>query len=205
MCGEPAHSGQVDSDGDMEEDEEEATAKGTLRTNALLDGLVECLGVGNLHLTGKLGEWETERATLPCGTAEPVGSLTVLGAGKKDKASLLPPLVEPLHALFRCFEEDTFSSRLGAVFLAGLRYALYWHSYEIETDDVAGLELLDGGITLFGIDELEPLDGVFGWDVGLDVKILPSRTEEDMVRHSENFCTTLHKKVLMFCTTCGTM
>lgn len=91
VCGEPAHSGQVDSDGDMEEDEEEATAKGTLRTNALLDGLVECLGVGNLHLTGKLGEWETERATLPCGTAEPVGSLTVLGAGKKDKASLLPP------------------------------------------------------------------------------------------------------------------
>lgn len=63
VCRESAHSGQVDSD-DIDdivgEDEEQATTEGTLRADAFLDGLVECLGIGNLHLPSELGERKTE-------------------------------------------------------------------------------------------------------------------------------------------------
>ena len=63
-----------------------------------------------------------------------------------------------------------------------LRNALYWHGHEVKADDIADLEVLDGGITLVRIDEREPIDDVFRRDIGLDVEILPRYSEEDVMR-----------------------
>lgn len=163
------------------QDKEEAAPEGTFRPYAVMDSFAEGLDVSDLHLTCEFHERQGEVATFIWVAMEMVWQPAVLRTGQKGKTSLLPFLVQPVHALFWPLEEYTLASWLAAIFPAWLRQCFYRHGHEIEADDVARLKPRKRQVAVLGVYEREPFWMMLWRNIGLDVEVFSLGTEKDVM------------------------